>query len=141
MIKMSDMEPLIRETIDKGMTFSFPVKGVSMMPLIHNGDIVTLDRVKTPIKKGDIILYKRPISNAYVLHRVRKVSRDKTICCVGDHQYRVEKMIDESDVIATLVSFKRKDSNKEYTLCSKRYKFYKFLVRIGFVRLFFSWLF
>ena len=56
MIKMSDMEPLIRDTLDKGLTFSFPSKGVSMMPLIHSGDIVTIDRVKTPIKKGDIIL-------------------------------------------------------------------------------------
>jgi signal peptidase I len=141
MIKMSDMEPLIRDTLDKGLTFSFPSKGISMMPLIHSGDIVTLDRVKTPIKKGDIILYKRPISNAYVLHRVRKVCKDNTICCVGDHQYRVEKMISQSDVIAILISFKRKDSNKEYNLKSKRYKFYKFLVRIGIVRLFFRWLF
>lgn len=141
MIKMSDMEPLIRDTLDKGLTFSFPSKGISMMPLIHSGDIVTIDRVKNPIKKGDIILYKRPISNAYILHRVRKVCKDNTICCVGDHQYRVEKMISQSDVIAILVSFKRKDSNKEYNLKSKRYKFYKFLVRIGIVRLFFRWLF
>ncbi|MCR5705384.1 MAG: S24/S26 family peptidase [Acholeplasmatales bacterium] len=138
MIKMEDMEPLIKETLQSGKAFSFPNKGVSMCPMLHTGDLVTIEALNKPLKKGDILLYKRP-NGQFILHRVRRIKRKKNIFyCVGDHQYKVEKNIDMNSIIGILTSYKKKGKDKEYNLKSFRYKIYKLLVRISFLRLIFS---
>ena len=138
MIKMEDMEPLIRETLQSGKAFSFPSKGVSMRPMLNTGDLVTIEKLNRQLKKGDIVLYKRP-NGQFILHRVRRIKNKKGMFySVGDHQFRVEKNVDMNSIIGILTSYKKKGKDKEYNLKSVRYKIYKLLVRISFIRLFFS---
>ena len=36
-----------------------PVQGTSMRPFLGNGDFVFLDAIDSPVKKGDVILFRR----------------------------------------------------------------------------------
>ena len=59
MIKVEKFYPLIEEAFQNGKTFSFPVKGTSMRPLLKNDDIVTLEKFDGNPKVGDILFYRR----------------------------------------------------------------------------------
>ena len=49
------------------------ISGNSMLPfLVHGRDTVYLSKLKRPVKKGDVLLYRRD-SGAYILHRVYKI--------------------------------------------------------------------
>ena len=134
MYKLYQMEPLIRECFLDGKTFSFPINGSSMQPLLHTNDIVTIAKIDE-VKKGDIILFKRNESQ-YVLHRVIKIKNKLSF--VGDHQTKIETGIDSSQLVAKVVSYKKKGSNKSHNLNSLSYKIYKILVRFSLVRFIFS---
>lgn len=139
MIKMSEINLIMEDAFNNNMTFSFRASGNSMLPKICNNDLVTLKKNRNDYKVGDIVLYKRDLDDSYVLHRIRRINKNKTLFdAVGDHQYRIEKNIDINSIVAILVSYNRKDKNKEYHNNSK---FYKFIVRIGIIRLFFKWIF
>ncbi len=79
------------------------VSGSSMSPfLIHRRDTVYLSRLTRPVKKGDILLYRRD-NGAYVLHRVWKT--DSTgFTMVGDAQTEPEPGIRPEQVIAIVTS-------------------------------------
>ncbi len=68
-----------------------PVAGSSMVPFLHNGDMVYLDLPDSPLKKGDIVLYTRP-SGQYVLHRIVKVNSDGSFILLGDAQQQRERV-------------------------------------------------
>lgn len=52
------------------------ISGNSMSPfLVHGRDTIYLSRLDRPVKKGDVLLYKRD-SGAYILHRVYKVEEN-----------------------------------------------------------------
>lgn len=133
MIKMEDMYPLILEAFKQNKTFSFPVHGTSMQPMLHTQDIVEIEEIKQ-YKKGDIILYRRE-NGQFVLHRVRKIKKD-ILYFVGDHQTKVEKGILPNQCIGKVISYKKKKNNKTYKLHNFSYCLYCFLVRIRLFRLF-----
>lgn len=96
---MKDLEPLIRETLEKGFTFTLMPRGTSMLPLIREGlDSVILSPLPEDIRPGDIILYKRD-DGKFVLHRVIKKAKDTYTMC-GDNQAVLEKRILRSHMIA-----------------------------------------
>lgn len=78
-----------------------PVKGSSMVPFLHNGDVVYLNLPEGPAKRGDILLYLRPDSR-YILHRVVR-RRKRGLLMTGDAQQELE-LIDEAQVRATVTS-------------------------------------
>jgi signal peptidase I len=129
---MEDLYPLILDSFEKGLTFTFPIHGTSMVPLLHTGDLVTLEKPKDRLKKGDIALYRRE-NGAFVLHRVRRV-QDKEYTFVGDHQYTIEKGILDSQIIGLVISYQKSGKEKTYTMKNFKYKIYKLLVRISLLR-------
>lgn len=131
---MELIHKLIVEAFTQGKTFTFPSKGTSMLPLLHDNDLVTVSQVKT-LKKGDIVLYKRK-NGQYVLHRIRKINKDNTYTIVGDHQRVVEEGITKEDIIAVLVSYTKKKNNKEYNLCGFKYSIYKLFIKSSVIRWF-----
>ena len=96
---MADLEPLIREVIDKGGTFTMMPRGTSMLPLIRQGkDSVILSPLKPETIPGDIILYKRD-NGQFVLHRVMMAKNGVYTMC-GDNQVVFEKGIENRHLIA-----------------------------------------
>lgn len=83
------------------------VTGNSMSPfLIHGRDTVYLSKVTRPLKKGDIIFYRRT-SGQYVLHRICRVHPDG-YDLVGDAQTVIEPGIRPEQVLATGNAVRRK---------------------------------
>lgn len=83
------------------------ISGNSMSPfLIHGRDTVYLSRVKGPIKRGHMLLYRRD-SGQYVLHRVYRVDGD-SLTMIGDAQTVLEPGIRQDQVMAIVTSVVRK---------------------------------
>lgn len=96
---MADLEPLIREVIDKGGTFTMMPRGTSMLPLIRQGkDSVILSPLKEETLPGDVVLYKRD-NGQFVLHRVMLAKNGVYTMC-GDNQVVFEKGIENRHLIA-----------------------------------------
>ena len=76
---MSQLPQILQEAESVPLVIS----GNSMSPfMIHGRDTVYLSRVTKPIRRGDMILYRRR-NGAYILHRVYRVKQD-TYTLVGD---------------------------------------------------------
>ena len=83
------------------------ISGDSMSPfLIHNRDTVYLSRLTAPIKRGQMILYRRT-NGQYVLHRVYRTQKD-SITMVGDAQTALEPGIRPDQVMAVVTGAVRK---------------------------------
>ena len=134
MIKVNSFYPLILEAFKENKTFSFPINGSSMRPMLKSLDIVTIKKIDE-LKKGDIVFFKR-LDNSFVLHRIRNIKNDKYYI-VGDHQTKIE-LVNKDQLIGKVISYMKKDKDKIYNLKGVRYKFYKLLVRIKFIRFIFS---
>ncbi|MDE7095538.1 MAG: S24/S26 family peptidase [Anaeroplasmataceae bacterium] len=133
MIKVEDFYPLILEAFQKGHTFTFPVHGTSMQPLLHTNDLVILEAV-TKLKKGDIVFYQRE-NKQFVLHRIRRVKKD-SYTFVGDHQTQEEPGIVFSQCIGKVIAYKKQGKEKQYNLKGLKYRLYTFLVRFKLFRWF-----
>ena len=132
-IKLDDLYPLMIESFNENLKFEFPINGTSMRPLLTKGDSVTIKKIED-VKVGDIILYKR-LNGQFILHRLRKI-KNESYSFVGDHQTKIEENIKYDMLIGTLISYKHK--NKIHNLKSIRYKIYKKMVKIKFIRWLFS---
>lgn len=83
------------------------ISGNSMSPfLVHGRDTVYLSKARRPLKRGDMILYRRD-SGDYVLHRICKVC-DGSYCLVGDAQSVIESGIRPDQVLALVTAVRRK---------------------------------
>lgn len=105
---LRELEPLIRETLDRGGTFCLKPRGVSMLPLIREGkDEVFLSPLPERVGPGDVVFYKRDNGN-YVLHRVIfEKNGEYTLC--GDHQRIFETGIRRGHLIALVSGIKKPD--------------------------------
>ena len=83
------------------------ISGSSMTPfLVHSRDTVYLSKVTRPLKKGDMILYRRD-NGAYILHRIYRVTPDG-YWLVGDAQILIEKGVRPDQVLALVTAVRRK---------------------------------
>jgi len=75
------------------------VSGNSMFPfLTHGRDTVYLSRLTRPVRRGDVLLYRRD-SGAYVLHRVFAVG-EESFTMLGDNQLSPEPGIRHEQILA-----------------------------------------
>ena len=94
---------LLEETDSVPLTIS----GNSMTPfLVHGRDTVFLSKVTRPLKKGDMIFYRRQ-NGQYVLHRICRVHPD-SFDLVGDAQTYIETGIRPEQVLAVVNTVRRK---------------------------------
>ncbi len=78
--------------------------GNSMLPLIEEGkDTVKIVPVTVPLKKYDVILYRRP-NGKYVLHRIVKITKKGYVLC-GDNQVGLEKYVKDGWVIGVMEGY------------------------------------
>ena len=100
------MAPLL-ELVEQGQTVPLVISGGSMSPfLVHRRDTVYLSRVDRPLRKGDMVLYRR-VSGSYVLHRICRVRQDR-FDLVGDAQTVIEPGIRPGQVLALVTAVRRK---------------------------------
>lgn len=90
--------------------------GTSMMPMLNKDtDRALITKPKQPLKRGDIVLYKR--DNIYILHRILKIRGDSLIIR-GDNSTIIEKQYKVSDIIGVLSGFWR---NGIFIECTEKY--------------------
>ena len=108
MNSISQIVEVMNVAFEKNLKFEMPVNGTSMLPFIHAGDLVTLEKItNSQIKKKDVIFYKRD-NGQYVLHRVYKI-KNNCLFILGDNQLNIEKNVRYDQVIAKMVSYKTKN--------------------------------
>lgn len=100
------MEPLLA-VMEEAETVPLVISGYSMNPfLAHGRDTVYLSKIKRPLKKGDMVLYRRD-SGAYILHRLYRVE-ESGFTFVGDAQTQLEGGIREDQLLALVTAVRRK---------------------------------
>lgn len=109
---------MVEETISRGEKASIPFRGVSMLPILREGDVITLKPVLCPLQKGDVILFR--IQGRHILHRILSIHND-TIITRGDNCITSET-IAISDVVAILTAVRRK-SGKVLNCTSRQWRY------------------
>ena len=102
-----ELIPPLLELLEETDTVPLIISGGSMTPfLVHGRDTVCLSKVRQPLKRGDMVLYRRDSGN-YVLHRIYRVT-DGTYTMVGDAQTLLEHGIRPDQVLALVTAVRRK---------------------------------
>lgn len=77
---------VLRDTLSRGESVLFRVRGVSMLPWLREGQKVRVTPLGgRPLRRGDIVLFWRG-ENEPILHRVAAV-REDSVDCRGDSGY------------------------------------------------------
>ncbi len=119
-IKLNDIYPIIKEQIESGGTVHLPIKGTSMLPLLHQDrDFVQLHKCENA-KIDDIIFYLRD-NGQFVLHRIVGKNENGFILC-GDNQWKKEFGIENRHIIAVVDKIERK--NKVFDTSKLSYRIY-----------------
>lgn len=100
------MEPLL-SLLEETDSVPLVISGYSMNPfLAHGRDTVYLSKVTRPLKRGDMILYRRD-SGTCILHRIWRVE-ENTYTFVGDAQTLLETGVRPDQVLAIVTAVRRK---------------------------------
>ncbi len=109
---------------ESGHTVSTAISGGSMLPFLAPGrDFAILKKPVSPLKKGDIVLFRRP-DGSYILHRIRHIKKEGYYL-IGDSQNITEGPVEKKQIVAVAVSVRRK--GKLITPKSFVWKFYSVL--------------
>lgn len=123
-IPMEEMAALLQTQLSHGGIANLVVTGNSMYPMLfHRRDSVTLATVSQPLRKGDLILYRRE-NGTYVLHRIVTKPVKDVFFCAGDNQWAREQVC-SSQVIARVIRFVRK--GKQHPVSSLSHRSYVWL--------------
>ena len=102
-----ELMPQLEEILQQAQAMPLVISGSSMSPFLRHGrDTVYLSRVTEPLKRGDIILYRRQ-GGAYILHRILRAEED-VYTLVGDGQLAPEPGIHRDQVLAIVTAVRRK---------------------------------
>ena len=100
---LAALMPTIEEVISAGGVFRLYPRGISMLPLLHEGtDSVEL-AAANEYAVGDVLLYRRA-NGQFVLHRLIAVERNTLTFC-GDNQGSLEYDVPKSAVLAKMCGY------------------------------------
>lgn len=121
-VRLSELLPVIEETLASGGTVKLPITGTSMLPLLVAGrDTVTLSPVTGDLQKFDIPFYRRR-DGAFVLHRIVACTADNTYTLCGDNQWVLEEGVRAAQIIGVVSAITR--NGKTFSADSQKYKRY-----------------
>lgn len=111
---MAQIAPALLDLLAQGRAVDITVTGNSMRPMLL--DRISRVRLRAPesVRRGDVVLYRRE-NGDYVLHRVVRVRRERTLDLCGDAQSVPERRIDAERVLARAVAFARRDKWRTVT--------------------------
>ena len=117
-----ELMQLLPGALDEGASVPLVISGSSMAPfLAHGRDTVYLSRIINPVKRGDIVLYRRK-NGDLVLHRVCRLE-EGGFSMVGDAQDVIESGIAPEQLLAVTIAVRRK--GRLLTRNSFQWKFYE----------------
>lgn len=91
--------------IEKDGVLVYTCKGFSMMPMLRqHRDLVVISKIAEPLKKNDVILFKR--NGKYILHRIVRV-REDSVDTAGDHNWWKEHNVRTDEIKGILTAFVR----------------------------------
>lgn len=106
-LEPEQLMPKLLEMLEVTEPVPLVISGSSMTPfLVHGRDTVYLSKVKEPLRRGDMVLYRRDSGN-YILHRVYRVE-ETTFTMVGDAQTWLEPGILPDQILAMVTAVRRK---------------------------------
>lgn len=106
-------------------------EGVSMEPLLHTRrSTVVLEPVKKPLKRYDVVLFRRP-AGEYVLHRIVKVL-DHAYRIRGDNCYWTET-VPAGWIVGVMTGFFQDEGNVYIDCSSPVYQNYLKTIRRRYV--------
>jgi hypothetical protein len=106
-IDPEELMPQLPQLLQEAESIPLVISGNSMAPFLRHGrDIVYLSKVSEPLKRGDMILYRRCNGN-YILHRIYKETCG-TYQLVGDGQWGLEPGIRPEQILAVVTAVRRK---------------------------------
>lgn len=128
---------LMLDSFDRGQSVEFVPTGRSMKPMLNGTyDKVTLI-APIDVRKHDVVLFKRPVDNALVIHRVIRCNADSTFDISGDAQCFFDTNVPLSDIYAVVINFTH--NNKTYHSSSFTYKIYIYFILLKkYTRIFLS---
>ena len=130
-IYIAEYDALIREVLASGGEFRLYPRGTSMLPLIRQGiDSVALRTLDRPPRKFDILFYRRS-DGSYILHRVKKVTKDGLVLW-GDNHTMLEYGVRDDMIIGYAARIFRGET--ELDCQSLRYKLYLWLWQFKAIR-------
>lgn len=90
--------------------------GVSMEPMLHTRkNIIIIKKVTEPLKKYDVVLYKR--GEKYILHRLVKITENSNYVFRGDNCVNDEHDITDENVLGVLKGYYKGKNNEKYIDC------------------------
>ena len=106
-LSSEELIPSLLELLEETDNIPLVISGSSMSPfLVHHRDTVYLSKVRQPLKRGDMILYRRT-NGKYILHRIYR-TEPNTYTLVGDAQTVLEQGITSNQVLALVTAVQRK---------------------------------
>ena len=107
-VLMPEYEALLLE----GAELPLVISGSSMLPFLAPGrDTVLLKKPDRPLKRGDIVFYRRR-NGDYILHRLLRI-RDGRCWMIGDAQTVIEGPLDEPCIFAYVTRVRRKGKTEK----------------------------
>ncbi len=102
-----ELDTLLPVLLQAGVTVPLNITGGSMLPFLVPGrDTALLQPVRRPLRRGDMVLYRRS-SGVWVLHRIYQIDAD-TLTMLGDAQTQPEPGIHREQVAALVSAVRRK---------------------------------
>lgn len=111
---------LIQSVLNKGATFRFCAKGLSMHPFIRNFDIVTISPFyNTSPRPGDVVAFTYQ-KNKLIVHRIVKKKGDYFLI-KGDNLPNADGLIHKSSILGRIVKVERNGKTVFFGLGIERF--------------------
>ena len=107
LVHTEDYVKILEELTSENKTVGVPVSGNSMAPfLISQRDHVIFQKPDRPLRKGDIVFFRRD-SGEYILHRIFRIKKNGYFI-LGDAQTKLEGPVREDQIFGLVTKIRRK---------------------------------
>ena len=96
-----EIMPVICAALERDQRVRMTVNGSSMLPFLHDGDVVELGPIHSLLRMGDVVLLQCS-EERYVLHRVVRIEGDGFFLR-GDTQQHCQGPFTQSDVLGKVI--------------------------------------
>ncbi len=93
--------------IERGATFRFSARGYSMLPFIHDGDVLTISPLDPPLQVGAVVAFIRPGWEVLAVHRV-VAQKGSEYLIKGDNCIQPDGVIPAAQLIGQVVRVERR---------------------------------
>ncbi|HXK43386.1 MAG TPA: S24/S26 family peptidase [Anaerolineae bacterium] len=115
----AELVGLMQAVLETGAQFRFRARGMSMMPFIHDQDVVTVAPLTHRAEVGDVIAFVHPQNQKPILHRV--VERDAHgYWTQGDNSAAPDGWIPATAAVGVIVAVEREGRAVRFGLGPER---------------------